>query len=308
MLFVLGALFPIFMLIALGYALRQTLMPKYEQWNGIELLSYYVLFPALLIDTLARADFTSVPVLGIGGALMLAVLVMSALCLALRPLLAKKWGVDGPAFSSLFQGATRWQTYIALAVSGNLLGDLGIALASVAMVAMIPLLNILCVAILARYASPRQLSLPAVIKAISGNPLTWACAVGLFINLIKIPIPAPVYDFSGALGRASLATGLITVGAGLNLKQLFRPTGIAMLSVILKLVAMPAIAIALAALFGLNSEGLIVVACCTAIPTSPQSYVLARQMGGDAPLIAQIITLQTAFAAVTMPIALALVR
>ena len=36
------------------------------------------------------------------------------------------------------------------------------------------------------------------------------------------------------------------------------------------------------------------------------AYVLARQMGGDAPLLAQIITLQTILAALTMPIAIAL--
>jgi predicted permease len=47
--------------------------------------------------------------------------------------------------------------------------------------------------------------------------------------------------------------------------------------------------------------------CCTAVPTSSSGYVLARQMGGDAPLLAQIITLQTIFAALTMPIAIALV-
>ena len=69
---------------------------------------------------------------------------MSLLCLALRPLLARA-SVDGPAFTSIFQGATRWQTYVALAVSGNLFGDLGLALASVAMVAIIPLVNVFSV-------------------------------------------------------------------------------------------------------------------------------------------------------------------
>jgi malonate transporter and related proteins len=29
------------------------------------------------------------------------------------------------------------------------------------------------------------------------------------------------------------------------------------------------------------------------VPTASSAYVLARQMGGDAPLLAQIITLQT---------------
>ena len=82
------------------------------------------------------------PVAGVGGALLLSALLMSLLCLALRPLLAR-CAVDGPAFTSIFQGATRWQTYVALAVSGNLYGDVGLALASVAMVAIIPLVNVL---------------------------------------------------------------------------------------------------------------------------------------------------------------------
>jgi len=61
------------------------------------------------------------------------------------------------------------------------------------------------------------------------------------------------------------------------------------------------------ALFGLTGTSLAVVTACSAVPTSSSAYVLARQMNGDAPLLAQIITLQTILAAVTMPIAIALV-
>jgi predicted permease len=208
----------------------------------------------------------------------------------------------------VFQGATRWQTYIALAIAGNLFGNTGLALTSVAMVAMIPILNVLCVAVLARYASPQRLPLGAIIKAILGNPLNWACAIGLGINLVNIPLPTALNDFIASLSGASLATGLLTVGAGLQPKELLRPTAPAIVSVALKLIVMPALALALAMLFGLKGADLAIVMCCTATPTSPQSYVLARQMGGDAPLIAQIITLQTALAALSMPIALALVH
>jgi len=50
----------------------------------------------------------------------------------------------------------------------------------------------------------------------------------------------------------------------------------------------------------------VIVAVCTAVPTAPSAYVMARQTGGDAPLLAQIITLQTIVAAITMPIVIAL--
>ncbi len=140
---VLAALAPVFLLIVLGFALKRSLMRLETQWHGLERLTYYVLFPALLIETLVKADLGAVPIAGVGGALLLSALLMSLLCLALRPLLSAQGGIDGPAFTSIFQGATRWQTYVALAVSLNLYGDRGLALASVAMVAIIPLVNVL---------------------------------------------------------------------------------------------------------------------------------------------------------------------
>jgi predicted permease len=42
------------------------------------------------------------------------------------------------------------------------------------------------------------------------------------------------------------------------------------------------------------------------VPASSSAYVLARQLGGDAPLRAQIITLQTILAAITMRVVIAL--
>ena len=122
---VVAALLPVFLLIVLGFILKRTLIRPETQWHGLERLTYYVLFPMLLIQTLVKADLSKVPVAGVGGALLLSLLLMSLLCLALRPLLAR-FSVDGPAFTSIFQGATRWQTYVALAVSGNLLGDVGL--------------------------------------------------------------------------------------------------------------------------------------------------------------------------------------
>ena len=302
---VFAALLPVFLLIVLGIILKRTLMRLETQWHGLERLTYYVLFPMLLIQTLVKADLSSVPVAGVGGALLLSALAISLLCLAVQPLLAR-FAIEGPAFTSIFQGATRWQTYVALSVSGNLFGNIGLALASVAMVAIIPLVNVLSVAVLAHYASPKQQSVRTIVMTVLRNPLIWACAIGLAINIIHLPLPRIWHQVADALGSSSLAIGLLVTGAGLQLQGFLRPNLAASLGVILKLILMPAIAIALALVFGVSGVNLVIVAACSAVPTSPSAYVLARQMGGDAPLLAQIITLQTILAAVTMPIAIAL--
>ncbi|MDQ8726246.1 AEC family transporter [Bradyrhizobium sp. LHD-71] len=305
---VLAALLPVFLLIVLGFALRRYMLKEDAHWLGLERLVYFVLFPALLIDTLARANLSSVPIADVGGALLLAVLTMAALCLALRRPLAATLGVDGPAFTSIFQAATRWQTFVALAVANNLYGDVGVALASVAMVAMIPVLNVMSVAVLARYARPQRLAWPQMLLAIAQNPLIWACVIGLALNLSRLPMPQVVHDFADALGRSSLAIGLLVVGAGLRIGELIRPGIAASFTVFLKLIAMPAIAIGYALLFGLSGVNLAVVACCASVPAASNAYVLAKQLGGDAPLLAQILTLQTILAVLTMPIVISLAR
>jgi malonate transporter and related proteins len=303
---VISALLPVFLLIVLGFILKRSLMRLDTQWHGLERLTYYVLFPTLLIQTLVKADLSDVPVAGVGGALLLSALLMSLLCLALRPLLSR-WNIDGPAFTSIFQGATRWQTFVALAVSGNLFGANGLALASVAMVAIIPLVNVFSVSVLAQYASPEKQSVRAIMMTVAQNPLIWACVIGLVVNVTHLPLPKVWHDVAEALGRSSLGIGLLVTGAGLHLEGLFRPSLAASIAVFLKLVLMPVLGIALALWFNISGSSLVIVAVCSAVPCASSAYVLARQMGGDAPLLAQIITLQTILAAITMPIAIALV-
>jgi predicted permease len=175
------------------------------------------------------------------------------------------------------------------------------------MVAIIPLVNVFSVSVLARYASPEKQSVRAIIMTVVKNPLIWACAIGLAVNVTHLPLPRIWHDVAEALSRSSLGIGLLVTGAGLHLEGMFRPSLAASVAVFLKLVLMPVLGIALALWFGISGSSLVIVAACSAVPASSSAYVLARQMGGDAPLLAQIITLQTILAAVTMPIAIALV-
>ena len=66
---VITALLPVFLLIVLGFALKRSLLRLETQWHGLKRLTYYVLFPMLLVQTLVKADLSKVPVAGVGGAL-----------------------------------------------------------------------------------------------------------------------------------------------------------------------------------------------------------------------------------------------
>ena len=113
MLLVISSLLPVFMVIALGYFLRYRAVLGAAAWHGLENLCYFVLFPVLLVKTLAVADLGSAEITSFAAALLFAILAMSALLLLAYPVLQRFFNVSRASLTSLVQGATRWHGFIA---------------------------------------------------------------------------------------------------------------------------------------------------------------------------------------------------
>lgn len=295
-------LIPVFAIILLGALLKRLGLLNEDQWRGVEDLIYYVCFPALIVATIARADFTSVPVFALSAAMAGAVLAMAAILFALRDPIQRLVNADRPAFTSIFQGSTRWNTYIALAIVGSLYGTQGISLAAIAIAVMIPLLNVMCVALLLVYLRDETPDPRVIAHGIYTNPLIVACIVGIAINMSGIRIYGPVLEGGDILGRATLGLGLICVGAGLRPEDGLHIGRRAAFTAATRLVGMPALMAGFCLAFGVRGVPLAVAIICAAVPTASFSYVLARKLGGDAPLMARILTIQIIAAALTLPL------
>lgn len=299
---ILDALLPVLLVIAAGHAVARMGLITGDQWRGVERIAYYVLFPAIVFSTVARTDFMALPAFGMSATLILSVLAMAATTLALRPLLATRFGVSGPRFTSVFQGAVRWNTFVALAIAEKLIGPDGLALLAVAIVAMIPLINLLCVLVLSRHASGERPGAGRIALDLVRNPFIWSTLAGLAANASGLPLPEVAWSTLGLLGSAALPIGIVCVGAGLDLSALRRPGPALATALMLKLGLMPCFGFGFAWLMGVDGPALAAVMIAMSVPSAGAAYVLARQMGGDAPLMAEILTLQTLAAAVTLPL------
>ena len=297
-----NALVPVFMVILTGVLLHVSGLIGTDHWRGIENLTYYVLFPATIIMTMATADLSALPVLSIGGALAGGVLAMTVLLLILRPVLEKAAIVDGPAFTSLFQGSARWNSFVAISIAGSLFGAKGVAVTAIAIAAMVPLLNTLSMTLLARYARGGTVSARRQVQLLVSNPFIWSTCIGILIAVFRIPLPKFLMVYGDIVGKGANVTGLLLVGAGLDLSRLMRPRAATWMAIALKLALMPLIVFTLARTFGVSGLQLTVTMLCASVPTASGSYVLAKQNGGDHELMAEILTIQTLFAIATMPL------
>jgi hypothetical protein len=266
-------------------------------------LTYYVFFPALLVTTLAQARITwdVVPFLAVLVAVSLA--IAAALTLA-RPLLR----IDGPAYTSVFQGSIRFNTYVGLATASALFGAEAVALLALAIAVMIFPVNILSIAVLARHAAAAPPNTAATLGEVIRNPLIISSVLGLVLGGLQLNLPPVIGPVLDILAKAALPLGLVAVGAGLNLGMVAaRGTAVAVASG-LKLVVSPSLALAAARALGLDPLSTAIAVLYCALPPAPTSYILARRLGGDAELMAALITVHTLLAAITVPLFLALVR
>ncbi len=304
MLETLQAVVPVFLLIFVGaIALRSGFLPA-AFWRDAEKLLYFVLFPCLLLATVARARLGDLQILPMAAAILGAMALMTLLMLLLRPWLK----VSGAVFTSCYQGVIRMNTYLAFAVAAALGGQAAVEATAVAVALFVPTANLLCVTILVRYAGQEGDGSPIrrTLLAIGRNPLILSILGGLLLNVSGIGLPPVAGPMLDILGEAALGLGLIAVGAGLDFKTARSSSRAVFLTVILKLLVMPALAWGLSRLFGLEGAGSFAVVLLNAMPTAGAAYILARQLGGDAPLMASIITLETGLSMITLPLVLAL--
>ncbi|MCW8930847.1 MAG: AEC family transporter [Gammaproteobacteria bacterium] len=295
------ALIPIMVLIFIGYGLKRVHFLSDDAWSGIEKLTYFVLFPALLIQTLGNQNLV-----GTSWPSMLLVVIGTLLTSATILIIyhQKIASDNNTTFTSIFQGGVRYNAYIAFAVAQGLFGTDGLAMASIAAGFMIVLVNLLCISAFVIWGKAKLKGIIPFIREVAGNPLIIGCTIGWFLSLSGIGLPGITGDILEIIGRAALPFGLLAVGAALKPEMIrghLRPIAI---SSIVQFGLKPLIAALLIYNTGLAgvSAGVLIIIFMT--PTAPSAYILARQLGGDTETMASIITFQTLLAFLIMPLRL----
>ena len=290
---------PVLVLILIGYGLKRARFLPDEAWAGMEKLTYFVLFPALLTRTLANQQLLGTP-----WPSMLLVVTVTLLTAAAALVLWHRIfsSVSGPTFTSIFQGGVRFNTYIALAIALSFFGDEGLELAAIAAGFMIILINLLCISVLGIWGTNPSRGIMAFSRNVLGNPLIISCAIGWILSQTGIGLPGITDSVLEIVGRAALPFGLLAVGAALKPEAIRGHLKAVAVSSLVQFGLKPVMAVILISITGLSgiAAGVLVISFMT--PTAASAYILARQLGGDTETMASIITFQTLLAFIVMPL------
>lgn len=291
-------LIPDLLLIALGFVLcraeRYTGLGR-AVWDGVEKVVYLVLFPVLLFHSVSKTTF-SLSAAGFVGVTLGTVLVGIAASYALGALSRRTAQPLEPVYwASSAQVAFRFNSYVALALAERLAGPLGVSLIALVIGFCVPLCNVASVWPLARH---RQ---TGFLGEIVRNPLIVATLAGLAANALGWRVPEAVAPALSRMGQASLALGLMTVGAGLQFGAVGHAPKLGVALLAIKHGLMPATALGLVSAFALQGPQRLVAMMFAAMPTASSCYVLAVRMGGHGGYVAGLVTASTVLGLMSLP-------
>ena len=291
-------LLPDFVLIVAGWAIcRHTALDR-KVWDGAERLVYYLLFPALLFNSIVRNPLQPASMLQLAASGVAVVSVGIVLAYALR----RVPGVDPRLHASGAQTAFRFNSYVGLALAERLAGTPGVAWVALLVSLCVPLCNVAAVWPLARHGGQGYL------RELARNPLILSTLAGLAFNLLGLTLPEIASVTLGRIGAAALPLGLMAVGAGLTFGALREAPGLAAALMAIRHAVLPAVAIAIVLTLDLPAPQQAIVVAFAALPTASSAYVLAARMGGHGGYVAGLVTLSTLIGMLGLPAALLALR
>jgi len=295
---------PICLLLFLGWFLKKTDTINDEFIEIASKLVFKVTLPTLLFMSIIKTNRD----VEIDFPLIIYSVIANFIFFLLSVAVTRYWVKNKAEHGVIIQGAFRSNiAIIGLAYVVNVYGDDGIALAAVFVAFHTMLYNILSVIIL----SPKKegvdpLMLFGVVKSIIKNPLIIGIMLGLFFFVLAIPVPEVLINTGQYFSNMTLPVALLCTGGSLNIKALKDNSFNCRFSTLLKIVVAPVFITSGAYLFGFTGIQLGLVFFMSAAPTAAASYVMARAMGHNADLAANVIAMTTIGSLITCSLGISL--
>ena len=294
------ATFPIFLVMVIGYILKQIGMLNDNFVTVANRFNFKVTLPFMLFRDISGVD--SRAVFDIRYVLFCA--LVSTACFWIIwggvKLFLKDQSMRGAFVQASFRSSA---AVMGLAFIQNMYGSS--AMGPLMIVSAVPLYNIFSVIVLtfegahSGEVDPKQKIKAACIN-IAKNPIILGILAGLIVGLLGIDFPVIVDKTVNSVAQMATPLALITIGAGFEGRKALakiRPTIVASM---IKLVIQPLIFLPVAAWMGFRGEQMIAILIMLASPTTPSCYIMAKNMDNDGVLTASVIVMTTLLAAFTL--------
>ena len=291
---------PIFLVMVIGYILKQTGMLNDNFVTVANRFNFKVTLPFMLFKDISRVDIRAV--FDIRYVLFCA--LVSTACFWLiwggTKLFVKDKSIRGAFVQASFRGSA---AVMGLAFIQNIYGES--AMGPLMIVSAVPLYNIFSVLVLTFESNEAEsLNKKEKIKQafinIAKNPIIISILLGLIVGLIGIDFPELIDKTVNSVSQMATPLALITIGAGFEGRKALAKMKPTIAAAMTKLVIQPLLFLPVAACMGFAGEKIIAILIMLSSPTTPSCYIMAKSMHNDEVLTASVVVVTTLRGAVTL--------
>lgn len=298
LIFSLNATLPVFLVMVAGGILGKLgFLPK-EFCKASDKLTFKVTLPIMLFLDMADVDmahdFEPKFVLFCFGATLISILVIWAL--------ARTFMRDKTIIGEFVQASYRSSAAVlGVAFIQNIYGDAGMA--PLMILGSVPLFNIFAVLILMIESPQEQHEAPRPAQLFYGvitNPILLGIIAGTIFSLLPVELPVIAEKTLDSLASLTTPLALLSIGASFEGPKALKKAGPTLVAALIKTVGLSAIFIPCALALGFREKELIALLIMLGSPTTPSSYVMAKNMGHEGVLTASAIAATTLLSALTL--------
>lgn len=287
---------PLFLNIALGYALRCLHMLDEATQKNLNKLVFKVFLPIYVFNNIYTTDMGMAFHPGLTALVAGGILAVFLFLMVFIPRIEKENAKRGVMIQAIFRSN---YALFGLPVAISLCGEANVGPTSLLVSVVVPMFNILAVVCLEAFRGGKP-DLRKMLKGIVTNPLIIGSVLGIAMNLLNLPLPTGVHKSITDLGRIATPLALVALGAGFQFGRIRGYTRQLLICISGKLVFVPLALVTLAALLGFREELLVPILVLFGSPVATSSYTMAELMGGDGTLAGSLVVLTTALSILTM--------
>lgn len=293
-----NATFPIFLVIVIGYVLKQIGMLNEEFVSVANKFNFKVTLPFLVFRDISNAnikeDFDAVFVVFCA--------LVTSVCFFTIWGAAKCFIKDKTIVGAFVQASFRSSAAVmGIAFIQNIYGTSGMA--PLMIIGSVPLYNIYSVIVLTLEAENSGQGKEKLKKAFIGiitNPIILGILFGLIVSLLGITFPTVANKTVQNMASMASPLALITIGAGFEGRKALAKIKPTIAVALIKLIVQATIFLPIAIQMGFRDEKMIAILVMLAAPTTPSCYIMAKNMNNDGVLTASAVVVTTLFSAFTL--------
>ena len=298
LIFSLDATLPVFLVMVAGGILGKLgFLPK-EFCKAADKLTFKVTLPVMLFLDMAEVDmvhdFEPKFVLFCAGATLVSILVIWALA---RVLVRDK-NIVGEFVQASYRSSA---AVLGVAFIQNIYGEADMA--PLMILGSVPLFNIFAVLILMLEAPGERRTAPRpgqLLRGVITNPILLGILAGTVFSLLPVELPAMAAKTLDSLASLTTPLALLSIGASFEGAKAIKKAGPTVVAALIKTVGLAAIFVPCALALGFREKELIALLIMLGSPTTPSSYVMAKNMGHEGVLTASAIATTTLLSALTL--------